>query len=125
MSNRSTLIPIYTTRGDLGGFLRYPYIFNTQGEWIGWATADREVYSVSGFYVGWLSSEPRILRKRSAGYNHTRRAPPGPPDHFIPPANVRLAPMMSELPMGTFDVLDEDPELLPVAGFGSQFEDMD
>ncbi len=57
------IIPIYTSRGDAEAFLCYPYLFNRLGEWIGWVTSDKHVYSVLGIYVGELTTEPRILRK--------------------------------------------------------------
>jgi len=48
------IIPIYTSRGEAEAFLVFPYIFNRTGEWIGWVTPKREVYSVLGYYVGAL-----------------------------------------------------------------------
>lgn len=119
------LFTIYTSRGDGAAFLVYPYIFNRQGEWIGWVTAERQVYSVHGHYVGWLSDDPRILRKQSSGYFKPRRQPPALPERFRPPARVALAPMMPELPMGVLDVLLEKPEMLPPIDFGDLKEDMD
>ncbi len=106
-------IPLYTTSGNLGGFLSYPYIFNPQGEWIGWITEDRQVYSVHGQYVGWLSEDLRILSKSIREFNIPRRTPPPPPNRLIPPASVPLPPMMAELAIGVVDVLDEALELLP------------
>jgi hypothetical protein len=125
MASHRTVIPIYTTKGDLGGFLGYPYIFNPQGEWIGWVTRDRTVYSIVGSYVGWLTMEPRVLRKRSVTYGGSRLDPPPPPPSFLPPAAVPLPPLMAELPFGTFDVFDEEPELMPCLEFGALSEDMD
>jgi hypothetical protein len=119
------LIAIYTTPGDVAAFLRYPYIFNRQGEWIGWVTAQRQVYSVHGHYVGHLSDEPRILRKQSSGYLKPRLQPPPNPGRISPPATTRLAPMMPEVPIGMFDVLEERPDLLPSVDFGDLREDMD
>jgi hypothetical protein len=125
MHNNSGLIPIYTTRGDVGAFLAYPYIYNRQGEWVGWITEDRQVYSVHGHYVGWLSSDPRILRKQAHDYLLPRRAPPQAPPSLRAPATVPLAPLLPELPIGAFDVLDEDPDLLPAIDYGDLREDMD
>jgi hypothetical protein len=125
MSSLRTIIPIYTSKGDLGGFLDYPYIYNPQGEWIGWAAPDRTVYSVAGIYIGWLTMEPRILRKPSEGFSRTSHNPPPPPPAILPPATVPLAPLMAELPYGTIDVLDEEPEIMPCHGFGVLSEDMD
>lgn len=121
----SRLLAIYTTPGDTGGFLRYPYIFNRQGEWIGWVTSTREVYSVHGHYVGWLNDDPRILRKPSSSYDNPRRDPPPIPQPISAPATIPLAPMMAELSFGTIDVLDESPELLPFVDTGDLRDDME
>jgi hypothetical protein len=125
MARQRRLIPIYTTCGEVGAFLRYPYLFNAQGEWIGWVTSDRQVFSVHGHYVGYLSDDPRILRKESSGYLLPRQSPPPAPEPVRPPATVPLAPMMRELTAGTFDVLEEAPELMPSVDFGDLREDMD
>ncbi len=119
------LIAIYTTRGDVGGFLLYPYIYNRMGEWIGWVTPRRQVYSVHGHYVGYLSDEPRILRKQSSGHLKPRQPPPPPPEPILPPPTVPLAPLMAELPVGVLDVLEDRPDLLPAVDFGDLREDMD
>lgn len=121
---QATLIPIYSTRGDVGGFLNYPYIYNRSGEWIGWVTAERLVYSVRGIQVGWMTDEPRILRKASADPLPSL-TPPHPQASINVPALVPLAPMMAELTFGTIDVLDEAPELLPSIDFDELCEDLD
>jgi hypothetical protein len=125
MSNNTTLIAIYTTSGDVGGFLRYPHLFNRQGEWIGWLTPQRQVYSVHGHYVGYLTDDPRVLRKQSSGYLKPLREPPTPAERIAAPASVPLPPMMPELPIGTFDVLEDRPDMLPSIDFGDLREDMD
>jgi len=122
---RRRLIPVYTTRGDVGAFLVYPYLFNRQGEWIGWVAQDRKVYSVYGHFVGRMSSEPRILRKPSRAFDQPKNQPPARPGKITVPATVPLAPMMSDLPMGEIDVLDDAPELLPTTDAGELREDMD
>jgi hypothetical protein len=119
------LVVIFTTSGDTGAFLLYPHVFNRQGEWIGWVTPTRQVYSVHGHYVGWLSDEPRVLRKQSSGYLKPRLAPPSRPSAITPPATVPLPPMMPEVPIGSFDVLEESPELMPSVDFGDLRDDMD
>jgi hypothetical protein len=119
------IIPIFTTRGDVGGFLAYPYVYNRQGEWVGWVTPNRAVYSVHGHYVGTLSKDPRILRKQEAAYNRSRRKPPPTPPPIRAPAHVPLAPQMPELSQSTIDVFDESPELLPSVDFGDLRDDMD
>jgi hypothetical protein len=124
MVEEKTLIPIYSTRGEVAAFLRYPYIFDRLGEWIGWVTPEQQVYSVHGHYVGWLSKEPRILRKL-AGDSLIRRTPPPPPQRILVPAVLPLAPMMPELNYGVVDVLDDAPEFMPSLDFGEQCEDME
>jgi hypothetical protein len=126
MTIDSTLVPIYTTAGDVGAYMVYPYIFSDIGEWIGWISTDRFVYSTHGHYVGWLAEGPRILRKLADGYTRPRL-------DIIPPFTLRiktpaispLAPMMPELTFGEMDVLMERPDLLPPIDFGEMREDMD
>lgn len=116
---------IYTSQGDVAAFLRFPYIFNLRGEWIGWVNTNRQVYSVRGHYVGWLSDEPRILRKSSSTYFKPLDEIPPAPRPINPPAVSPLAPMMPELAYGVIDVLGEAPDFLPTFDFGDLREDMD
>jgi len=125
-TDSSTLVPIYTSIGDVAAFLAYPYIFSAEGEWIGWVSPDRFVYSVHGHYVGWLADGPRILRKLADGYTRPRMDIIQPFTVRInPPSNSPLPPMMSELTFGEMDVLQERPDLLPPIDFGELREDMD
>ncbi len=119
------LIPIYTSRGDPDAFLEYPYIFNRNGDWVGWVTSKREVYSVLGHYVGYLSDDPRILRKRATSALRPQRTPPPTPKRINTPATIPLAPMMSELTQSTIDVLMEEPERLHPLDIGELREDLD
>jgi hypothetical protein len=125
MTQNRTLIPVYTSRGDLGAFLAYPYLYSCMGEWIGFVTAEREVYSVYGSYVGHLTGEPRILRKKNETREHNHRTIPIPPGKITVPAHVPLAPMMAEIRFDTMDVLEEDPDLLPTIDFGEERQDLD
>ncbi len=120
----STLIPIYTTRGDVDAFLVYPYLYNRLGEWIGWVTPERDVYSVLGYYVGWLDKGPRILRKRG-GDPKPRRTPPPQPGKIRTPAHTPLPPMMADLSYDTIDVLEDEPERLHTLDTGEMREDLD
>ncbi len=119
------LIPLYTTRGDAEAFLGYPYLFNRNGEWIGFVTAKREVYSVLGEYVGVLTDERRIIRKRSTSTLLPRLTPPPQPPKVYPPATIPLPPMMSELTHSLIDVMLEMPERLHTLDTGETREDMD
>jgi hypothetical protein len=113
MTGKGNPIPLYKSSGDTAGFLNYPYIYNSSGDWIGWVTKDKGVYSVYGEYVGWLSDDRRILRRRAENYQLPPLDPPQVPPRFSPPALVPLAPLMAELKYETVDVLDEMPDLMP------------
>ena len=118
------LIPIYDSKGDAGAFLEYPYIFNRSGEWVGFVTPRREVYSVLGFYVGYLTNDPRILRKRATSTLRARSKIPDAPARMYPPATIPLAPMMPEINQSTIDVLMEEPERLHPVDAGEMREDI-
>ena len=126
MSRPKDLIPIYTSRGDVEAYVAYPYLYNREGEWIGWVSAHREVYSVHGHYVGWIDTGPRILRKLADGFGKQRDDIRPPLMRNInPPAQPPLAPLMPELTFGVIDVLQEAPDLLPPVDFGELRQDMD
>jgi hypothetical protein len=122
---RRALIPIYNTKGDAEAFLSYPYLHNRNGDWIGWVTPKREVYSVLGYYVGYLTDEPRILRKRVTATLKPRLRPPASPKRLSPPATVPLAPMMKEITYSIVDVLLDEPERLHALDVGELREDLD
>jgi hypothetical protein len=125
MENRNTIIPIYTSKGEADAFLVYPYIYDRGGEWIGWVSQERNVYSVLGFYVGYLTNDPRILRKRNTSSLMPRLVPPPAPPKINLPATIPLAPMMSELKFSVMDVLMEEPQLLHTADLGELKDDVD
>ncbi|MBE0684115.1 MAG: hypothetical protein IH589_19605 [Anaerolineales bacterium] len=119
------LIPIYTTKGDAEAFLQYPYLFNRNGDWIGFVTPKREVYSVLGDFVGTLTNDPRIVRKRATSTLIPRLEPPPEPKKVYPPATIPLARMMAELSHSVIDVLLDDPERLHTLDTGEQRQDLD
>jgi hypothetical protein len=126
MSNRlPPLIPIYTSKGDAEAFLHYPYLFNRCGEWIGFVTSNREVYSVLGDYVGTLTNDPRIIRKRSTSAPKPRLKPPSKPQKVSLPAVIALPPMMADLSQSLIDVLLDTPERLHTTDTGEKLQDMD
>jgi hypothetical protein len=122
---RRTLIPVYNSKGDAEAFLAYPYLHNRNGDWVGWVTPQRQVYSVLGYYVGYITDEPRILRKRMTSTLQPRLGPPAPPKRISPPATVPLAPMMREITYSTVDILLEEPERLHTLDSGERREDLD
>lgn len=125
MNNRPVIIPIYTSKGDAEAFLVYPYLYNQNGEWVGWVTPKRDVYSVLGYYVGTLTNDPRIICRRVTSTLKPRKTPPSPPEKINLPATIPLAPMMSELTFSTMDVLLEEPDRLHTLDLGNLKEDMD
>src|SRR5512140_674206 len=115
---RPALIPIYTSRGDADAFLVYPYLFNRSGDWIGFVTPKREVYSVLGNYVGTLTNDPRIVGKRATSTFKPRLKPPPKPQRATLPATVPLPPMMAELSYSQIDILLDAPERLHTVDSG-------
>ena len=119
------IIPIYSSRGEVEAFLVFPYLFNKSGEWIGWVTPQRDVYSVIGAYVGTLTNDPRIVRHRSDNATKPRIQVTPPPGRLNTPATLPLAPLMSDLTLSLVDVLVEEPERLHTLDSGEFREDMD
>ena len=119
------VVPLYTTKGDVAAYLSYPHIYNQLGEWVGFCTREREVYSVLGNYAGYLSDDQRILRQRSSSVTRQRLQPPARPPRLSPPAMVPLAPMMRELTQSTVDVLYDEPERLHTADMGELRPDLE
>jgi hypothetical protein len=118
-------IPIFASNGEASVLLVYPYLFNLMGEWVGWVTPQREVYSTLGVFIGQLTDDPRILRKRSSEGSHPRLPVPPAPPPIKPPATIPLAPLMSEVSFDMVDVLGECPEDLHTIDSGDLREDMD
>jgi hypothetical protein len=119
------LIPIYTSKGDAEAFLVYPYLFNRIGDWIGFVTPKRDVYSVRGEYVGTLTNDPRIVRKRATSTLKPGLKPPPKPPKVYPPATIPLPPMMSDLSLSLIDILLDAPERLHPLDSGEGRQDMD
>ena len=84
------IIPIYSSKGDPDAFLEYPHIFNRNGDWVGFVTARRQVYSVLGYYVGYLTNDPRIFRRASTSTLKPRTAIPTAPRRISTPAIIDL-----------------------------------
>ena len=123
--NQQRIIPIYTSRGEAEAFLTFPYLFNRGGEWIGWVNPQRDVYSVMGYYAGYLTNDPRIVRRRATSSLRPRLKPPPSPGRISVPASVPLARLMPELTHSLIDVLADEPERLHTLDSGEFREDMD
>jgi len=122
---KPALIPIYTSKGDAEAFLLYPYLFNRTGDWIGFVTPKREVYSVLGNFVGTLTNDPRIVSKRATSTLRPRLKPPAKPQKVYPPATIPLAPLMADLTQAVIDVLQDAPDRLHTLDSGEQMQDLD
>jgi hypothetical protein len=102
---------IYDTYGDwqatkIGGAL-----FSTRGEYLGYLEGE-DVYKRDGEWVGRLSKDGRILRKRTERRRPLHpNPPPAPPRPERLPPRAPLPPMMAELGFSTVDVLDEEPDI--------------
>ena len=120
----NTIIPIFSSRGDADAFLAYPYLFNRNGEWIGFITAQRDVYSVLGYYVGTMTNDPRIIRKRS-GEEKSRLKPPQCPLRLRVPAMTPLPKLMGDLSHDKVDVLQDEPERMHTLDAGEMRQELD
>ncbi len=125
MDNRDDVTPIYTTTGEPVAFIKTTHIYNRDGEWVGYTNSRREVFSILGNYVGYLTKDPRILRKRVEELLHPAPPIPPAPARIYPPATIPLAPLMSELSYDIMDVLLEAPELLHPVDSGELRPDLD
>ncbi|GAB4581970.1 MAG: hypothetical protein Fur0022_47220 [Anaerolineales bacterium] len=120
------LTPLYTTSGDAVAYMQFSYIFNLQGEWIGFITPNKEVFTVLGKYAGYLADGPRILRKRSYSFDRPTIKPPEPPAIIVKiPPNAPLPPMMSETTFSELDVLEEEPDRLLPRTAAENLSDLD
>src|ERR1044071_3890679 len=119
------IIPIFSSRGEVDAFLVFPYLYNRGGEWIGWVTPQREVYFVLGSYVGFLTDDPRIVRRRAEDELKPRLKVPPAPRRLNTPAVTPLAPLMSDLPHSLIDILVEESERLHTVDVGELREDLD
>jgi hypothetical protein len=101
---------IYSTAGDLEATRFGDYIFDLRGEWVAW-TDGSEVFTCDGEYVGFLSRDHRILRKRvkpSLPLRDDIPPYPGKPDL---PARAPLPPMFAELSYSEVDMFEWDPDV--------------
>lgn len=102
---------IYDTYGDWQATKIGEFLFSTRGEYLGYLE-DGEVYKRDGEWLGQLSKDGRILRKRTARRRTLHpNPPPAPPKPEKLPARAPLPPMMAELNYSTIDVLEEEPDV--------------
>ena len=105
---------IYTTVGDWMATLVGVHIFDTRGEYVGYIDgAERSVYTRDGEWIGELSKDGRILRKRAAQRRPLQATPLAKPATKPSnlPARAPLPPQMAELRYDTVDVLEEEEDI--------------
>jgi hypothetical protein len=102
---------IYDTHGDWQATRIGRFIFSSRGEYVGYAEGE-DVYKQDGEWLGRLSKDGRILRKRTERRSSLHPNPPAkPPKPTNLPARAPLPPMMAELTYSIVDVLEEDPDI--------------
>ncbi len=101
---------IWNTYGDWMATLIDGNIWDLTGTRVAWLDGE-DVYTNDGEWVGKLSKDCRVLRKRAAKRPPLRNdSPPAPPKPNMP-ARAPLPPSFSELTYSTVDVLEEDPDV--------------
>ena len=101
--------PIYRSDGQWVAVYEKGHLHNVDGEWLGFVIG-REVFDPGGLYVGFLSDDRRLLRKRALSDDPPRVPAPPEPGRLKTPGNVPLAPLLRELPFQIIDVFAELPE---------------
>ena len=103
---------VYNTAGDWLATAVTPYVFDARGECVGFMEG-RAVYTFDGEWVGDLSKDGRILRKRAGKKRPLHTNPPArlkvKPSTL--PGRAPLPPQNAEIGYDTIDVLEEDPEV--------------
>jgi hypothetical protein len=102
---------IWDSYGDWVATLLDGHIWDLRGIWIGWVEENGDVYKSDGEWIGTLSKDSRILRKRTANRRELRNDMPSPPPKPELPARAPLPPSFSELSYSVIDVLEEDPSI--------------
>jgi hypothetical protein len=102
---------IFDTHGDWQATRMGNLLFDTRGEYIGFVV-ETDVYKADGEWVGQISRDNRIVRKRAGQRKPAIPNPPAkPPKPTNLPARAPLPPMPSELSYDIIDVMEEDPEI--------------
>lgn len=107
---------LYNTAGDWQGTVIGAYIWDPRGDCIGFVEDDgktKAAYTLDGEWVGTISKDGRILRKRVGSRKplHPRPLPRQTKRPANLPARAPLPPQNAELGFDTVDVLEEEPEV--------------
>ena len=102
---------IFDTRGDWHATKLGAFLFSSRGDYVGFIEGE-DVYRRDGEWLGRLSKDGRILRKRTERHDYLHaQIPPAPPRPANLPARAPLPPMLAEITYSIVDVLDEDPDI--------------
>jgi hypothetical protein len=103
---------IYNTSGDWMATVLGPHIFDSRGEYIGF-TEGANAYTRDGEWVGDVSKDGRILRKRTGKTKPLHPNPVAKPltKPSTLPGRAPLPPQTADIGYDMIDVLEEDPEV--------------
>jgi hypothetical protein len=102
---------IWNTYGDWVATLIEGHLYDLRGTWVGWVEENKDVYKGDGEWLGKLSDDRRILRKRTASRRPLREDIPDQPEEKPDlPVRAPLPPTFAELTFSDIDVLEEDPD---------------
>lgn len=105
---------IWDSYGDWQATLLEGFIWDPAGNWIGWVEeVDKktiDVYKTDGEWIGNLSKDGRIIRKRTTARRPLVDVPAKPAKPSLP-ARAPLPPPFAELSYSDVDVLEEDPDI--------------
>lgn len=102
---------IWNTHGDWMATLVNGFLWDLRSVWIGWVETNGDVYTTDGEWVGQVSRDSRILRKRTEQRRDLVQTIPPKPARPELPARAPLPPAFAELSFSIIDVLEEDPDV--------------
>lgn len=84
---------IFNTQGEYVGFVRQSYLFDPAGNWLGFLKSDNEVYSTTGDFMGYLLQDDRIAWRQDEPRKHRVQPPIAPMKQLLPLAPLKRLPM--------------------------------
>jgi len=101
---------VWNTYGDWIATLVDDHMWDQRGLRIAWVDGE-DVFRSDGEWLGRLSRDSRIIRKRTEIRHALRDDIPPPPPKPDLPARATLPPAFAELPFSEIDVVEEDPSI--------------
>ena len=102
---------IRNTYGDWVATLIDRFIWDLRRTCVAWVDDDNEVWKIDGEWIGTLSRDMRIIRRRSERHRPFRHDLPSIPPAPDLPARAPLPPTFRELTFSEIDVLEEHPDI--------------